>query len=383
MKYSSLYALIALCIFSLSSHAEVTLKGFASFVGGATLDSDDTYVGYENKLEYDKNSLYALQASADMGEGLTVTGQLMARGNENYKPEFEWMYASYNLTPTLNAKIGRIRTPFYMFSEYLEVGYTYHWIRPPVELYAAQVTNMDGVSLLYNLPLGSIDSQFMLSVGNRESFLDNPNTQVSDYKPLIAANAQFEMDNYILKLIYTQGNITIASTAVDAAGANFTDAAFVSNYVDVNDSLVVFAGAALDMNFHPVKVLLEFSNIDFEDQVLLADETRMLASVAYSLSDTLLVHYSWSSNLKESDSALASNATGDTLIPIGGGNFLPNSSLASTILATTDRDITTHTVGTRYDFHQSAAFKVELISTEDTKLDTSATVVRFGVDMLF
>ena len=242
---------------------------------------------------------------------------------------------------------------------------------------------MDGVSLLYNLPLGSIDSQFMLSVGNRESFSEDPNTQVSDYKPLIAANAQFEMDNYILKLIYTQGNITIASTDVDAAGANFTDAAFVSKYVDVNDSLVVFAGAALDMNFHPVKVLLEFSNIDFEDLVLAADETRMLASVAYSLSDTLLVHYSWSSNLKESDSALASNATGDTLIPIGGGNFLPNSSLASTILTSTDRDITTHTVGTRYDFHQSAAFKVELISTEDTKLDTSATVVRFGVDMLF
>ena len=35
---------------SLASHAEITFRGFASFVGGATFDSDETYVGYENKL---------------------------------------------------------------------------------------------------------------------------------------------------------------------------------------------------------------------------------------------------------------------------------------------------------------------------------------------
>ncbi len=385
MRYLLLLSItIFLSCISFFSTAEINFQGFASFVGGTTLDKKDTpYNGYENKLEFDKNSLYALQASSNLGDGLTVTGQMIARGNENYKPEFEWMYASYNLTPTLNIKAGRIRTPFYMFSEYLEVGYTYHWIRPPVELYAAQVTNMDGVSFLYNRPFGSIDSQWMLSMGNREGFSEDPNTTVSNYKPLIAANAQFELDNYILKLIYTQGNITIASSDITTAGASFTDASFVSKHVEVTDSQVIFAGAALDMTFNEIKVLLEFSNIDFDDLLLAADETRLLASVAYSLSDSLLVHYSWSANQKDSDASLANNATGDTAIPIGGGNFLPNSSLATSILTTTDRDITTHTIGARYDFHDSAAFKAEIISTEDADLDTDATLLRFGVDMLF
>lgn len=384
MKFMNRALIIgALALFSSFSFAEVTLQGFASFVGGTTLDEKDTpYNGYENKIEFDKNSLYALQASSDMGDGLTVTGQLIARGSENYKPEFEWLYASYNLTPTLNLKAGRIRTPFYMFSEYLEVGYTYHWIRPPVELYAAQVTNMDGISLLYNLPMGSIDSQWMISLGNRDTFSEDPNTTVSNYKPLIAANAQFEMNNYTLKLIYTQGNITIESADVTEAGASFTDTDFVAKYVDVKDSQVIFAGAALDMTFGDLKVLLEFSNIDFDDLILAADETRLLASAAYSLSDSFLVHYSWSANIKESDASLANNATGNTN-SLPGIGVIPNSALAAQVLAGTDRDITTHTIGARYDFHDSAAFKTEIISTEDADLNTDATLLRVGVDMLF
>ena len=369
--------LALLSFFSFVSLAEVNFQGFASFVGGATLDKDDTpYLGYENKLGYDKNSLYALQASSDMGDGLTVTGQLIARGNQNYKPEFEWLYASYNLTPTLNAKIGRIRTPFYMFSEYLEVGYTYHWIRPPIELYAAQVTNMDGVSFLYNFPMGSVDSQYMISIGNRDTFSDNPEFTTSDYKPLIAANAQFEYGPYTGKLIYTQGDITIDTTNAELVAAQnglaALDATFAEEHAQISDSTVIFAGFAAEMNFHPLKILIEYSTIDFDSIVLIPDETRMLASAAYGVTDSFLIHYSWSANEKEGESDLAGKATGAVA-----------QATAQAIIDGTERDTTTHTVGIRYDFHESAAFKTEIISTEETKLDTEATLLRFGIDMLF
>ncbi len=367
---------------SFISHAEVTFQGFASFVGGMTLDNDDdSYLGYENQLEYDKNSLYALQASSPMGEGLTVTGQLIARGTENYKPEFEWLYVSYNLTPTLNVKMGRIRTPFYMFSEYLEVGYTYHWIRPPVEVYAAQVTNVDGVSFLYNLPIGNIDSQYMLTIGNRESYSDDPDTRVSDYKPLIASNAQFELENYTVKLIYVQGDVTIESTGIDGPAAAITDTSFVDKYIRFDNSTVVFSGVGFDIDFHPVKVLFEYALVDFQDHLLIADETRMLASVVYSFGVSS-VHYSLSSNSVDSVSGLAAKATGDTALPNGFGGLVTNAQYAGGF-PSVDRDIVTHTIGLRHDFHDSAAFKVELIATENSSIDTDATLVRFGVDMLF
>lgn len=372
----------ALAMFSVVSFAEVNFQGFASFVGGATLDNEDSnYLDYENKLEFDNDSLYALQATSDLGDGLSVTGQLIARGAENYKPEFEWMYLSYNLTPTLNAKMGRIRTPFYMFSEYLEVGYTYHWIRPPKELYAAQVTNMDGVSFLYNMPIGSIDSQYQIVIGAREGFDDTATT--SDYKPLFGANAQFEMGAYTTKLIYTQGNIDFGSPALDAVIAEFSsDPSFQSSHANLEDSKIIFAGAALDMNFDPIRILLEFSQIDFEEIIFAGDETRMLASFAYSMGSNVF-HYSWSSNEKEENSSVAANLAAPATATSAAFGGISQAALAAGTALDVESEITTHTLGVRHDFHDSAAVKVELISTEDSVKDTEATVLRFGVDMLF
>ena len=367
--------LIVLSALSLSSMAEVNFQGFASFVGGATLESDETYNGYENKIEYDKNSVYGLQAVSNLGDGLTATGQIIARGSENYKPEFEWMYLSYNITPTLSAKFGRIRTPFYMQSEYLEVGYTYHWIRPPEELYAAQITNMDGASFLYNVPMGSVDGQFVVSIANRRDYSEDASTTVSDFTSIIATTAQFEFKGHSTKLIYVQGDLTFETTGIDTAETQYAgaglSASFIANHVSIQDKPLTFTGIGFDLNFDAVKVILEYSQLDFGDLLLIASkEARSLASVAYSFDDSS-ISYSLSGNKKESDADIASNAAAPFQATILGA------------LAGTDRDVTTHTIGLRHDFHDSAAFKVELISTEESKLDTKATLVRFGVDMIF
>ena len=384
---------IALLTLSLPALAEVEFQGFASFVGGATLDSDDTYNGYENKIEYDKNSVYGLQAVSRLGDGLTATGQIIARGSENYKPEFEWMYMTYNITPTLSAKFGRIRTPFYMLSEYLEVGYTYHWIRPPEELYAAQITNMDGASLLYNVPMGGIDGQFVVSIANRGDYSEDPTLTASDFKSIVAVTGQFEMGDHLAKLIYVKGDLTLEGAAVTNVETLMgSDPTFVNDHVSIQGNELTFTGAGVDLNFHPIRVILEYSLLDFGESIFLPEETRALASVVYSFGETA-VSYSLSSNKKESDSGIASNATGTSLFSVNAGVdgidntaddiFASNAAFAASTLAGTDRDVTTHTLGLRHDFHDSAAVKVELISTEESELDTEATLVRFGVDMLF
>lgn len=365
----------AISFFSLPALADIQFQGFASFVGGATLDSDESYKGYENKLEYDKDSLYGLQAISNLGDGLTATGQIIARGSENYKPEFEWMYLTYNITPTMSAKFGRIRTPFYMQSEYLEVGYAYHWIRPPEELYAATITNMDGASLLYNLPIGSIDAQFVISLANRKNYSDDPDLRVSNFESIIATTGQFDFDGHTAKLIYAQGDLTFETTGIDSRSDQLSTAGvsadFIADHVQIQGKQLAFTGAGVDLSFDPIKVVLEYSVLAFEELLLIpSDETRMLASVAYSF-DSSSVSYSISTNTKDGDKGIVSKAAASFQPTIQG------------IMNAVERDTTTHTIGMRHDFHDSAAFKVELISSEESKQDTEATLLRFGVDMIF
>lgn len=84
-----------------------------------------------------------------MGNGLTATTQVLAEGSNDFQMEVEWAYVSYSITPSLIVQTGRLRTPFYLYSSALDVGYTYHWISPPAPVYAsAGLTRFEGVDLV-------------------------------------------------------------------------------------------------------------------------------------------------------------------------------------------------------------------------------------------
>ncbi|MGR6874046.1 hypothetical protein ACU6U9_17445 [Pseudomonas sp. HK3] len=121
---------------SLSSVAEVKFSGFGSLVAGRTLDSDEKFnadfydVGqYEDKTTFKAESVLGLQVTADISKGLKATGQLLAKGTDEYKPELDWYYLTYKATDDLTLMAGRRNIPMYYYSEFSEVGYAYPWMR--------------------------------------------------------------------------------------------------------------------------------------------------------------------------------------------------------------------------------------------------------------
>lgn len=102
-----------------------------------------------------------LQLSTDLSDGLSVVAQLTAQGANDFDAEIEWLYISYNISNELNAKAGRQRYPFYAYSDYLDVGYAYHWIRPPQDVYSLAVSSYEGISLRYDSSLGDWDTSIL------------------------------------------------------------------------------------------------------------------------------------------------------------------------------------------------------------------------------
>ena len=129
--------------------AEINFNGFASIVGGMTTKKDESFAGYNNDFEFQPDSVVGLQATGDVAEGLSATVQILARGQDDWDPQFEWAYISYDFTDNFNVKAGRLRFPNYYYSEFIDVAYTYHWIRPPEDVYAAELTSFDGISAMY------------------------------------------------------------------------------------------------------------------------------------------------------------------------------------------------------------------------------------------
>ena len=81
--------LIALaCAATFTANAEVRINGFANLIAGVT-SSEDTLYGYDDKISFSEESLFAIQISGDVNDKITATGQLVARGADDYDPDFE------------------------------------------------------------------------------------------------------------------------------------------------------------------------------------------------------------------------------------------------------------------------------------------------------
>ena len=73
------------------------------------------------------------------------------------RPEVEWAYLQYAITPALSVRVGRTVLPTYLHSQYRKVSYANHWVRPPAEFYVVPVNSSDGISILFNSHIGELN----------------------------------------------------------------------------------------------------------------------------------------------------------------------------------------------------------------------------------
>lgn len=158
------------------SLAEVKFSGFGSLVVGQTLEDDEKLTAdfydvgqYENTTTFKAESVLGLQVTADIAPDLKATGQLLAKGTDEFEPELDWYYLTYQASDDWTLMAGRRNIPMYYYSEFSEVGYAYPWIRPPSNLYWWQVTQFDGFHASYDFSTDDYTNSITAFYGNEYS----------------------------------------------------------------------------------------------------------------------------------------------------------------------------------------------------------------------
>ena len=92
-----------------------------------------------------------------------------------YRPEVEWFSVKYAFTPNLYMRAGRIALPTFMDSENRDVGYSYTWVTPPVDLYhQLSIPSSDGVDIMFRAEIGEAVNSIKAIYGRTS--LDRPNS---------------------------------------------------------------------------------------------------------------------------------------------------------------------------------------------------------------
>lgn len=128
----------------------VRFNGFFS-TGVARASNDAGYAGITEKTNVADLSLLALQGTFDVTEKSQAVLQLVGRGADDWEPQVEWAYLSHRPTNNLQLRAGKMRIPFFMYSDSLEVGYAQPWARSPQSVYGPSETkSYVGADASYN-----------------------------------------------------------------------------------------------------------------------------------------------------------------------------------------------------------------------------------------
>lgn len=386
-------AFIAIALFSGTAFsAEIKFRGFASFVGGTTLASDETLYGYTDALDFQEDSLIALQAEATISDKTTAVMQLLARGNGDYEPKIEWAYLTHKLTDTLTVNAGRMRIPFYRFSDFIDVRYAYNWINVPQTVYGFQLPGYDGVSVLSTNMIGNWESSLQVIFGQLTgefSAGDVRNTVPGDLENLTGGAWTLTRDWLTLRTSYITSKATLNSADISGlanligglGAATSTDVSNTQNSLLVEGDQGEFIGFALGIDYE--NFLLDAETIKYRLSDSLTPKSEAWYVTAGYRFGALVPHLTYSELSSEgNDRILNDLAPGLANIPVADLDNATVMQILGGAVAGIQADTKITSLGVRYDVKDGMALKLEVTHQEDITGNES-NLLRFGADIVF
>lgn len=357
-------------------YADLTINGFASVKAGMTLGSDEQLYGYTDELDFKNESLFAVQVMSDLGEKLSVTAQLLGRGREDFDAEFEWAFISYAINDNTQINAGRLRTPFYKYSDFKDVGYAYDWARVPEAVYNLDFDNIEGVSLYRTGTIGQFDSTLQLIAGAFDGDAVVTGLTVSaQIDNILGATWELSRDWFSVRLAYLTGKTTLSNADIDGLAAILAASGLsaVASAVDVDDETSTFMGLAATIDKNDWVMVAEITRTEVEDSVI-SEQNGYYVSLGHRFG-SITPYLSYEKRDNDAKSEIIAMLPAGVPAQLAGGVALAVNRFE------TKRDA--WNLGLRYDFHPSAAFKTQLTRMNNDLTDDDASLLTVGVDVVF
>ncbi|HEY7771949.1 MAG TPA: hypothetical protein VIC26_02120 [Marinagarivorans sp.] len=445
MKTLKLPVMVALLSAAAGASADINFRGFGSIVGGQAISVDDgqTVLGYSDTLSFKRDSLIALQMDSDLGDRLSATMQLMSRGKNDYDVNVEWAYLTYEINDELQLSGGRIRAPFYRYSDFLDVRYAYNWITAPARVYSFEFPGFDGLSLLWNSSVGPVDSSLQLVAGSMDGFTGSTPILLEDFVgvswigswewltgrasylhssvTIAERNIESTADAYqalgegMLGVAQGFGGVAQAyqgaalgdRAAVYSSGFMQTGSALVNNTDNISIEGDAGAYMAFGVSVDKGAFIADAEWIHYElDDALIPNTSAYYVTLGWRAGPTV-IYGTYSREEADANTAATSVIPDLSLVA---GAIAGDAGLASALqaipslpddlnanavgLVTTyeglraqlnsaDVDVVNMHLGVRWDFHPSAALKVAYEVTDDRISDIQGGLFRTAIDFVF
>jgi hypothetical protein len=232
----------------------------------------------DDAVRAEAETLLGLQFTNRINEKTDLVTQIVGRGGNDFNAAVEWAFLKHALTDNITVRAGRLRTPLFAQSEFLEVNYAMPWVRAPQEVYGSSISSYTGFDVLYRTRLAGINLGAQVFYGSDASDADGISIELDKLRGM-RLSAEYKGFNGSIGYSVANANITGFPSILDGAGELYT------GVVGTNDGVVgaiedaLGAGALAGLSVATGIVLPEFTPYAGEEAAV-ANSSADFTSVA-------------------------------------------------------------------------------------------------------
>ena len=155
-----------------------TLGAVQTNTDQALFTTGEEAYGATKKADFGPDSKIGGQMDVKFNNEFSATVQLFSKQNAagNYNPDVEWAFGKLKVGDGFDLRLGRIGAPFFMASDFRNVGYTNVSVRTPIDVYGlVPFRSFDGGDLLYSTDIGSTTINGQIWLGKASVLAGNTN----------------------------------------------------------------------------------------------------------------------------------------------------------------------------------------------------------------
>ena len=278
--------------------------------------------------------------------------------NNSYRPDVEWANVKYQVTPDVSVRFGRVALPVFMAAEHRKVAYVYSMVRQPNEVEGGvPITSSDGIDLSWRWHTGALRHTTRLQYGRSRLSLDN--------ETRVHANGIVAVSHSIdVGALSVRGSAIGADVTVNLAEPLFGGLKqFGPAGVALADQYSVdhkrFSLVALGMEYDPGDWFVTIEGGRQRSQSLLGTNIGLALGAGYRW--RALTPYVGYSDVRAQASTQTRGLPTAGLPPaLAYGVGALNAGLNQLLMTRPEQS--TVTLGTRWDFHENMALKLQVSS---------------------
>ncbi len=256
---------------SVASAAELRFSGFLNVIGKQHNADGMRYLDTVHDTFGFNNTKFGLNVVAAMDNNFTVAAQLVGGSHNGKDVSLDWAFATYDFNDESKVKMGIIKNPNNLYSETVDVGYLYPWIRPPESVYS------ESAELFFETYKGAA---YQFTTGDDVEFSVEAyygNTSEEDRGEVVESHSQ--MAGLVFSASNEIGQIKLGYNTSILSSVNMSIPAPVAGR-DGKRYSIVSLGA--ESNLGNVQIIAEIAHSTLEDSSKV-DDLGWFATVAYAI----------------------------------------------------------------------------------------------------